>query len=205
MPAPGIVLVRHGETEWSVSGQHTSSTDVPLTSLGERQAAALGGWFTARSFALVLTSPMQRAIDTCRIAGLGGQALIDDDLREWNYGAYEGRTTGEIRSRDPQWTIFPGTTPGGELPGDVGARADRVLDRVAAVYGPVALFSHGHFLRVLGARWIGLAVRDARLLALDTATVSMLGVEHEQRCITLWNARPVDAVAGGESGSWTSS
>jgi broad specificity phosphatase PhoE len=190
MPLSEIVLVRHGETEWSASGKHTSSTDVALTSTGAEQAGALSGWLSARPFALVLTSPMRRAIETCRLAGLGAQARVDGDLHEWDYGAYEGLTSGEIRARDPGWTIFTGSTPGGESLADVSARADRVLARASSIGGPVALFSHGHFLRVLGARWVGLEARDGRLLGLDTGTVSALGAEREQRCLTLWNTRP---------------
>jgi len=183
-----IVLVRHGETEWSASGRHTSFTDVPLTELGREQASALRARLAPMTFALVSSSPRRRACETCDLAGLGAQVKVDDDLAEWDYGEYEGRTTAEIRVDAPGWTIFTGDPPGGETAAQVGARADRVIARAAAADGPVALFSHGHFLRVLGARWVGLAVADGRLLGLDTATLSVLGHERDQRVLRTWNA-----------------
>jgi broad specificity phosphatase PhoE len=181
-----IVLVRHGETEWSSSERHTSYTDVALTERGCEQAAALARRLLGRQFALVLTSPRQRAIDTCAYAGLGDRAIVTDDLAEWDYGDYEGRTTVEIRRSIPDWTIFTHGALGGESAVHVGARADRVLQR-AAEAGHAALFSHGHFLRVLGARWIGLAPDDGRLLGLDVATLCVLGHEHGQRVLRSWN------------------
>ncbi|MEX1006892.1 MAG: histidine phosphatase family protein [Acidimicrobiia bacterium] len=189
-PEPEIVLVRHGETEWSSSDRHTSYSDIPLTERGQEQAAELAPRLMGRGFALVLTSPRTRAVDTCAFAGLGDRTELTDDLAEWNYGEYEGRTTIEIRNEVPDWTIFSHGVPGGETAAQVGARADRVLARAAdaAARGPVALFSHGHFLRVLGARWVGLAPEAGRLLGLDVATISVLGHEHEQRVLRVWNS-----------------
>jgi len=180
-----IWLVRHGETEWSRSGQHTSRTDLPLTPEGERQAANLKRMLTGHSFALVLSSPMKRALDTCRLVGLTPE--INDDLIEWNYGDYEGLTTAEIQKRVPGWTIFTGAVPNGETAEQVGARADRVIARALAENGDVALFGHGHLSRVLAARWIGLEPSGGRLLALSTASLSVLGHEHEARVVRLWN------------------
>jgi broad specificity phosphatase PhoE len=182
-----VVLVRHGETEWSRTGKHTGRTDVPLTETGRRQAEAAGAALRGRHFALVLTSPLQRAAETCRLAGLADVAVPDDDLMEWDYGAYEGRTTPEIREERPGWTLWKGGVPDGETGADVGARANRVIARVRAVDGDVALFAHGHILRVLTARWIGLDAADGCLFALDTATISVLGYERETAVIRLWN------------------
>jgi probable phosphoglycerate mutase len=183
-----VVLVRHGETEWSASGRHTSFTDVALTSRGREQAHALAARLAGTKFALVLTSPRQRARDTCALAGLGAQAEVTDDLAEWDYGDYEGRTTEEIRAEVPGWTIFGHGAPGGETAEQVSARADRVLARAAAAGGVVAVFSHGHFLRVLGARWIGQPAAAGAWLGLDTATLSTLGHEREQCVLRTWNA-----------------
>jgi probable phosphoglycerate mutase len=180
--------VRHGETEWSSSGRHTSYTDIALTSTGRDQARELAARLDGIDFSLVLTSPRVRARETCELAGLASRALVTDDLAEWNYGEYEGRTTEQIRSEAPDWTIFSGDPPGGETAADVAARADRVLARAVAAGGVVALFSHGHFLRVLGARWIGEPVAAGAWLGLDTATLSCLGHEREQRVLRVWNA-----------------
>jgi broad specificity phosphatase PhoE len=186
-----IVLARHGDTEWSHTGRHTSITDVPLTALGREQARRLGARFAERfggiEFASVFTSPRRRARGTCELAGFE-QAVVLDDLVEWNYGAYEGRTTEEIRRDVPDWTIFSHGAPGGESVEDVTARADRVIDFVTRSDGPVVLFSHGHFLRALGARWISLAAADGARLGLDTATLSALGHEREERVLWTWNA-----------------
>ena len=184
-----VVLVRHGETEWSASGRHTSFTDLALTAHGREQAVAARERLHTWQFALVLTSPRRRARNTCELAGLAAGCEVDDDLAEWNYGEYEGRTTAEIRERDPGWTIFTSDPPGGETAAQVSARADRVLARAVRADGPVALFSHGHFLRVLGARWIGLPAADGRLLGLDTATLSVLGHERDQQVLREWNSR----------------
>jgi probable phosphoglycerate mutase len=180
-----IWLVRHGETEWSRSGQHTSRTDLPLTAEGERQAEGLKLVLAGHSFAQVLSSPMKRAVETCRLVGFAPE--VSDDLREWDYGDYEGLTTPEIQKRVPGWTIFTGAVPNGETLGQVAARADRVIARASAVKGDIALFGHGHLFRILAARWIGLDPTAGRLLALSTASLSVLGYERETRVIRLWN------------------
>ena len=184
---PRIWLVRHGETEWSLSGQHTGRTDVPLTTSGQRQAEDLARHLAGRAFALVLTSPLGRARETCRLAGYGSTAQVADDLREWDYGIYEGRTTAAIRAVEPGWSIWTHPVPEGESIDQVGARARRVIDRTLGAGGDVALFSHGHLLRILGACWIGRPPGDGRLLALATASVSVLGWERETRVIQSWN------------------
>ena len=183
-----IVLVRHGDTEWSTSGRHTSYSDIRLTEHGQEQARALAARLQHCDFALVLMSPRIRAIQTCELASSSDAAEITDDLAEWNYGEYEGRTTASIREERPGWSIFNGGAPGGETAAEVGARADRLLARVAAANGTVAMFSHAHFLRVLAVRWIGLPVADGALLALDPATISLLSHEREQRVIRVWNS-----------------
>ena len=185
-----IWLVRHGETEWSKSGQHTGRTDIALTPRGEQQAKALGRHLAGRRFALVLTSPMGRARETCRLAGLGEAAQVTEDLHEWNYGIYEGVTTTSVRAKQPGWTIWETPIPGGETVEQVGERARRVIARVEAAAGDVALFAHGHILRILGACWIGLAPIYGRHLGLHTATLSVLGYERETRVIEVWNQRP---------------
>ena len=182
-----IVLVRHGETEWSVSGRHTGNTDIPLTDAGRRQAEVLGARLGTWTFARVLSSPLRRALDTCRLAGLDDRVEITDDLREWDYGDYEGRRTVDIRKERPGWTLWTGGVPGGEAVEDVGRRADRVLAEARTAAGDVALFAHGHVLRVLGARWIGLAPDAGARLGLSTATVSVLGWERETAVIHRWN------------------
>jgi broad specificity phosphatase PhoE len=178
-------LIRHGETEWSASGRHTSSTDLALTAEGERKAAAVGRLLAGKTFALVLASPLRRALETCRLAGYSAQ--VTPDLREWGYGSYEGLTTAEIQVQNPGWTIWTGTPPGGESAEEVGAGADRVIARAAAAGGDVALFGHGHMLRVLAARWLGLEPTGGRLLALSTGSVSVLGYEHQTRVVQGWN------------------
>jgi probable phosphoglycerate mutase len=187
---PGeLFLIRHGETEWSRSGQHTSRTDLPLTEAGHLHATALGQVLKdvgpAKGFALVLSSPMRRALDTSHLAGF--QPEIEDNLREWDYGSYEGLTSDDIHKTAPGWTIWTGPVPGGESAEQVGARGDRVIQRCLAVSGNIALFSHGHMSRVLAARWLGLAADAGRFLGLDTASVSALGWEHQTRVIRLWN------------------
>jgi broad specificity phosphatase PhoE len=184
-----VVLVRHGETEWSRDGRHTGRTDIPLTDLGRRQAAVLGDRLRGRTFVGVMTSPLSRAAETCRLAGLADQAQPDDDLLEWDYGAYEGRRTPEIRAEVPGWTIWRDGAPGGESAADVGARADRAIERALAIGGEVVLFAHGHYLRVLAARWLGLPPDHGRLLALAPATLCLLGFEREQRVLERWNDR----------------
>jgi broad specificity phosphatase PhoE len=182
-----VLLVRHGETEWSLSGQHTGNTDIPLTDNGRRQAELLGTRLAGREFALVLTSPMGRARETCALTGLGAGAEIDEDLREYDYGAYEGVTTKEIRRERPSWYLWRDGCPDGELPEDAGVRADRVIARALAAEGDVALFAHGHILRVLGARWLELAPAAAGRLALGTAALCDLGFEREIRVAWAWN------------------
>jgi broad specificity phosphatase PhoE len=182
-----IWLVRHGETEWSKSGQHTGRTDIPLTEKGEQQGKALGRHLAGHQFALVLTSPLRRARDTCRLAGFEGGAEVSDELLEWNYGIYEGRTTAAVRTEQPGWTIWTSPVPQGETVEQVGERARRVLTRAAAVEGDVALFQHAHFLRILGACWIGLPPIHGRTLTLGTASISVLGYERETRVIQVWN------------------
>ncbi|MBI1304556.1 MAG: histidine phosphatase family protein [Phycisphaera sp.] len=184
-----MFLVRHGETEWSLDGRHTSRSDLPLSAEGERRAVQLAEVFREHPFALVLTSPMGRAVRTCELAGLLSRAQISPDLREWDYGEYEGRTTPDIRSARPDWNLFHDGAPGGESAEDVGARVRRVIDRLAAVDGDAAVFGHGHSLRVLAALWTGLAPEDAERFALETGTISILGYERETRVIRMWNAR----------------
>jgi broad specificity phosphatase PhoE len=184
---PTLWLLRHGETAWTVLGRHTGRTDLPLTPRGEAEAVALGRRLHGRSFGLILTSPLVRASDTCRIAGYGATATRESDLQEWDYGIFEGKTTAEIRVGEPNWTIWEAGAPGGETPDEVAARADRVIARALAVDGDVALFAHGHLLRVLAARWVGLPPAAGGSLALDTASLSVLGLERERRVIRHWN------------------
>jgi broad specificity phosphatase PhoE len=183
-----IVLARHGETEWSRDRRHTGRTDIPLTKNGRRQAAVLRDQFAGRSFARVLSSPLSRALETCREAGLGDQAELTADLCEWDYGDYEGITTAEIRTRRPDWYLWRDGCPGGETAEDVGRRVDRVLDSLSQLQGDAAVFAHGHVLRVLTARWLGLGPDQGALFKLDTGTLSLLGYERETRVITRWNA-----------------
>lgn len=185
-----IVLVRHGETEWSLSGQHTSRTDLPLLPAGRERAAALGPKLDAWDFALVLCSPLRRARETCELAGYRDRAEIVDDLREWDYGEYEGLTTPQIRETDPSWNLWTDGCPGGEQPSEVGARADRVLDRARGAGGDVLAFAHGHILRVVGARWMALPVAGGSRLALRAGAISVLGFERETEVLTLWNDAP---------------
>jgi probable phosphoglycerate mutase len=189
-----IVLARHGETEWSRDRRHTGRTDIPLTESGRRQAAVLRGELAGRSFARVLSSPLSRAVETCRQAGLGDRAELTGDLCEWDYGNYEGITTAEIRTRRPGWNLWRDGCPGGETAADVGRRVDRVLASLDGLDGDAAVFAHGHVLRVLTARWLGLGPEAGALFKLDTGTLSALGYERETRVITRWNA-PVTGAA----------
>jgi broad specificity phosphatase PhoE len=182
-----VVLVRHGQTEWSVSGQHTGRTDIPLTDVGRLKAKQLGRRVSAWEFARVLTSPMSRAVETCRLAGLGDQAEVVDDLGEWDYGDYEGRRTVDIREERPGWDLWVNGVPGGETVDEVGRRADHVIEAARATDGDVALFAHGHILRILGARWIELPASAGRHLALATASLSVLGWERETPVLEHWN------------------
>ncbi len=187
---PRIFLIRHGETKWSLSGQHTGDTDIPLTANGERQARLLGNTLHATAFTHVLTSPRQRARTTCELAGLAAAAIIEPDLAEWNYGEYEGLRSVEIKQHRAHWNIFLDGCPGGEMPEQVGARADRLLARLRTFDGAVALFSHGHFSRVLAVRWIGLPVAAAQHFELGAAALGTLGyaAHHpEIAVIEQWN------------------
>jgi probable phosphoglycerate mutase len=186
---PEVYLARHGETAWSVSGQHTGRTDLPLTERGERNAVALGARLRGQAFSRVLVSPLARARRTCELAGFSAGAEVVPDLAEWDYGAYEGRRTADIREERPGWYLFRDGCPGGESVGDVGARADRVIARLHDEGGRVLLFGHGHFFRVLAARWVGLPPGDARHLLMDTASLSVLSYEHtlDDPAIRLWN------------------
>jgi broad specificity phosphatase PhoE len=185
-----IWLIRHGETEWSLSGQHTGRTEIPLLELGERRAVAVGRELGGKKFALVLTSPRQRARETARLSGYGGVAEVDDDLQEWDYGAYEGITTKDIQKTAPGWSIWQGPVPQGETIEQVAARADRAIRRAEGVAAEVAFFAHGHILRVLAARWLGLDPTAGRLFALDTGSIGILGYERETAVISQWNFVP---------------
>jgi broad specificity phosphatase PhoE len=187
---PVIYLARHGETAWSLSGQHTGLTDLPLTEGGERNARRLGERLKGRTITKVFTSPLQRAARTCELAGFGADAEVDRDLVEWNYGEYEGRRTAEIVAERPGWQLFRDGCPGGESPDQIGARADRVVSRLRAIQGDVLLFSSGHFLRVLAARWLGLEPAAGRYFLLGTASLGTLAYEHNslsEPVIRLWN------------------
>lgn len=187
--SPKVFLVRHGETEWSLSGRHTGLSDIPLTERGERGARHLAKRLHGLKFAQVLVSPLKRAVRTCELAGFGAQASIDPDLLEWDYGDYEGRRTVEIRAQRPDWRLFRDGCPGGESPQAIGERADRVIERVRRIEGDTLLVSSGHITRVLAARWLGLAPAAGALYALDTASVSILGYEHDRSepAMRLWN------------------
>src|SRR6266478_9915865 len=189
---PVIYLARHGETAWSLSGQHTGRTDLPLTERGEANARALGHRLSGLAFAKVFTSPLQRAVRTCELAGFAAIAEVDRDLLEWNYGDYEGRRTAEIYVERPDWQLFRDGCPGGESPTQVGARADRVVRRLRAIQGDVLLFSSGHFLRVFAARWLGLPPGAGKYFVLGTASLSAVGYEHDRLdpAIRLWNETP---------------
>lgn len=180
-------LIRHGETEWSATKRHTGRTDIPLTPTGERQAAALGRSLAGRRFAVVLCSPLRRARQTCELAGYGDVATVTDDLLEWDYGVYEGKTTKEIRLEQPGWSIWTASVAKGESIEQVGCRAQRVIQRALVAGGDVVLFAHAHILRILAACWLGLPPEAGRLFMLRTASISVLGFEHETPVITQWN------------------
>lgn len=182
-----VTVIRHGETAWSLSGQHTGTTDIPLTEAGRQAATRFRPVLAGQTFAAVLTSPMQRARNTCELAGLGQQAVVDPDLIEWNYGEYEGKTSDEIHKTAPGWQIFHDGAPGGETPAQMGARVDRVIARVRGIKGDVALFAHGHVLRVFAARWIGLPPRAGENLLLDTGTLCVLDQYRGAPAIKIWN------------------
>jgi broad specificity phosphatase PhoE len=188
MPIQQVYLIRHGETEWSLSTQHTGITDIPLTENGRKVARLLEPVLVKQTFALVLTSPLERARETCELAGLGERAEIDSDLMEWNYGQYEGLTPKQIRAQAPEWMLFNDGCPDGESPEQVGARVDRVIARVRAVEGHVALFAHGHIFRVFAARWLGLPATAGCHFLLDTATLNILGYYRGIPAVKRWNA-----------------
>ena len=195
-----LYLVRHGQTEWSLSGRHTGSTDIPLTPRGEDEARALTPWLKPVRFGRVMTSPSQRARRTCELVGLGAEAEIEPDLAEWDYGDYEGRLSSDIRRGRPDWNVFRDGCPRGEMPADVSRRADRLIARLAIMSGNVALFSHGHFGPALALRWIGVPVAEGGHLPLGTASLSILGfsaARPDVRVIALWNATPA-RFAGSE-------
>jgi broad specificity phosphatase PhoE len=182
-----IVLVRHGETEWSLGGQHTSRTDLPLIEAGRERAQAIGPLLARWEFSLVLTSPLRRARETCSLAGFEDRAEICEDLREWDYGEYEGLTTPQIREQRPDWSLWRDGCPGGEQPERVAARADEAIERMRAAGGDVLAFAHGHIFRVLAARWIELPASGGARLALKAGAISVLGFERETEVIRLWN------------------
>jgi broad specificity phosphatase PhoE len=188
MPTQQVYLIRHGETEWSLSTQHTGITDIPLTENGRKVAKLLEPVLAKETFALVLTSPLERARETCELAGLGERAEIDSDLMEWNYGQYEGLTPKQIHAQAPEWMLFNDGCPGGESPEQIGARVDRVIARVRAVEGHVALFAHGHIFRVFAARWLGLPATAGCHFLLDTATLNILSYYRNIPAVKRWNA-----------------
>lgn len=183
-----VLLIRHGETDWSLTGRHTGNTDLPLTARGELEALTLAPLLAGWQFDLVLVSPLKRAQSTCDLAGLAGDRSIEPDLREWDYGAYEGLTSDEIHRDVPDWLVFRDGCPHGESPEQVGVRADRVIGRIQKNGGRVAVFAHGHILRVMAARWIGLAPFHGCHFLLDTATLSVLSSYHDQPALNCWNA-----------------
>jgi len=182
-----VFAIRHGETAWSLSGQHTGTTDLPLTDNGRRLAERLKPALVKEAFVLVLVSPLQRARETCALAGVGTNAVIDPDLCEWNYGSYEGRTPNQIHAEAPGWLLFRDGCPGGEMPEDVGARVDRLIARIRGTHGNVALFAHGHILRVFAARWIGLPPGAGQHFLLGTGTLSVLSHYRDAPAIKVWN------------------
>lgn len=183
------VLVRHGETEWSASGRHTSRSDLQLTETGRERAIALGSELRGSQWQMVLSSPMRRARETCELAGLGHEMAVHEELHEWDYGEYEGLTTPEIREQRPDWSLWSDGCPGGESPEQVAARADQVLDFLRRVDGDCVLFAHGHILRVIAARWIGQPAGFGARLALSTGTISILGFERDTEVVSEWNRR----------------
>ncbi len=183
-----VLIVRHGETEWSLSGQHTSRTDLPLTDAGRRRAEQVGADLAGREFALVMCSPLLRARETCRLAGFGDQAVLSDDLREWDYGEYEGLTSPEIWEQNPSWNLWRDGCPGGERPEQVGERADRALDRLRGAGGDAIAFAHGHILRVMTARWLEMEVAAGARFVLDAGSTGLLGYERQTAALARWNA-----------------
>jgi broad specificity phosphatase PhoE len=187
LPHKKIYLIRHGETEWTLNGKHTGVTDISLTKNGELQAEMIGERLKGHPFQTILSSPLRRAATTCEIAGFLKNARLDPNLVEWNYGEYEGRTTAEIQKTAPHWNIFSNGAPAGETVADVSARATKILNQILPLRGDVALFSHGHFLRVLAAKWIGLNAQEGRHFALFPGSLSILGFERNEHVLSLWN------------------
>jgi broad specificity phosphatase PhoE len=187
-----VFAIRHGETAWSLSGRHTGTTDIPLTDNGRRLAERMQSMLVRNPFALVLCSPMRRARETCELAGFGDRAVIDSDLVEWNYGMYEGLTPKQIHEVAPDWLIFRDGCPGGETPEQVGTRVDRVITRSRTLAGDIVLFAHGHVLRVLAARWIGLPASGGQHFLLDTGTLCVLSYYHETPAVRIWNGPILD-------------
>ena len=183
-----LFCIRHGETEWSLSGQHTGVTDIPLTEMGRALAKRLAPILARQRFSLVMVSPLKRALETCALAGLADEAVIEPDLMEWNYGQFEGLTSSEIHKDHPGWLLFRDGCPGGETPDEVGLRTDRIIARALEAGGDVALFAHGHVLRTLAARWIGLPADGGAHFLLHTGTLSVLGFYRDNRAIKQWNA-----------------
>lgn len=192
---PELVLVRHAETEWTISGRHTGRTDIPLTARGREAAGSLAASLAGHGFALVLVSPSQRARETCELAGLGAQVSVNEDLLEWDYGDYDGMTSAEIEARRPGWSLWRDGCPGGETAADVGARADYAIAAALPSPGPVAIFAHGHLLRVLGARWAGLPPEQGARLGLSPGAICLLGHEHGRRIVRRWNQVSADPLA----------
>jgi probable phosphoglycerate mutase len=197
MAGQEVFLIRHGETEWSLNGRHTGVSDIPLTEAGREVARLWRPYAAARTLALVLCSPLQRARETCELAGLAAQAQIEPDLREWDYGDYEGLTPQQIRATRPDWLIFRDGCPGGETPTEVGARVDRVIARIRGAQGEVAVFAHGHVLRVFAARWLGLAASGGGHFLLETATLCVLSAYHGVPAVRRWNAPLVTQIRQG--------
>ena len=188
VPAHQVFLVRHGETEWSLNGRHTGITDIPLTEHGKQVARSLAPILAKEKFMLVLTSPLQRAQETCRLAGFEDKATIEPDLMEWNYGRYEGLTPAQIHATAPGWLLFRDGAPDGEQPAEIGSRVDRVIEKARTVTGDVIVFAHGHVLRVFAARWLGLPPSEGQHFLLDTATMNILGYYRDIPAIKRWNA-----------------
>jgi len=198
MAAQEVFLIRHGETEWSLNGRHTGVSDIPLTENGRRVARLWQPYAAARKLALVLSSPLQRARQTCELAGLGTRAQFEDGLVEWNYGDYEGLTPQQIRALQPEWLIFRDGCPRGESPAAVGERVDRVIERIRSAAGDVAVFAHGHVLRAFGARWLGLPASAGSHFLLETATLCVLSSYHDVPAVKRWNAPLVTIGARGD-------
>lgn len=184
-----VMVIRHGDTEWSLKGLHTSHTDLPLTENGRKEASLLSGPFKQYDFKAVFCSPLKRARETCQLAGGGDNVIIDNDLTEWDYGRFEGLTTEQIEKEMPNWDLFKDGCPGGESPEEVSTRVDRMIKKIQAIDGDVAVFSHGHLSRVFATRWINQPIQNSHMFVLDTATLNVLGAYHDDPAIVRWNAK----------------